>query len=317
MPGFEPANGGEGLGPCRILCCQVDRVKCGHVYLPNWSLVVAGNIQPRRLAAMAPHLIDDGLFQRFLTLHTRPAATGIDDDQPSDPTSGKEYRELHATLALLAPVKEAHDRALPCYFDEDARAERRKFKQLVERLQIDPSLPTIIRETAPKWSGLLARLALVFHVVELAEQRNGGAAPSLEDICRVTGTTVTMAATFLRRVALPNLFRLGFETMPEAGAAAGHARWIAEHILAHGLGDIRARDIGRCCKDLRGKSEEISAAMDVLVDVGWALPIATRRDSLHWAVNPAVHVKFAAAAAAEKARRAAVVELIKVKVQSL
>ena len=42
---------------------------------------------------------------------------------------------------------------------------------LIERLQVDPTLPTIIRETAPKWSGLLARLSLIFHLVELAEQR--------------------------------------------------------------------------------------------------------------------------------------------------
>ena len=116
---------------------------------------------------------------------------------------------------------------------------------------------------------------------------------------------------------LPNLFRLGFETVPEEGAASGHARWIAQHILAHGLTDIRARDIGRCCKDLRGKSEEIAVAMEVLVDVGWAKAVETRRDSQHWAINPAVHVDFAAAAAEEKARRAAVVEQIKIKVQSL
>ena len=41
--------------------------------------------------------------------------------------------------------------------------------RLIERLQVDPTLPTIIRETAPKWSGLLARLTLVFHLVAIAE----------------------------------------------------------------------------------------------------------------------------------------------------
>ena len=111
-----------------------------------------------------------------------------------------------------------------------------------------------------------------------------------------------MAANFLRRIALPNLFRLGFETMPEEGAAAGHARWIAEHVLAHGLTDIRARDIGRSCKDCGASGREIAVAMEVLVDAGWARP-TTRRDSLHWEINPAVHLDFAVAAAAEKARR--------------
>ena len=165
--------------------------------------------------------------------------------------------------------------------------------------------------------GTAGRLALVFHAVELAEQRNGGSSPTPEDICRVTGTTVTMAATFLRRIALPNLFRLGFETMPEEGAAAGHARWIAQHILAHGAATITSSEIGRVYRDLRGKVTEIAAAMDVLVDTGWVQAADSRKDGRRWAVNPAVHVDFAAAAAAEKARRAAVVELIKVKVQTL
>ena len=49
---------------------------------------------------------------------------------------------------------------MPCYFDADGHAERQRFMRLVERLQADPTLPTIIRETAPKWSGLLARLSL-------------------------------------------------------------------------------------------------------------------------------------------------------------
>ena len=124
-----------------------------------------------------------------------------------------------------------------------------------------------------------------------------------------------MAATFLRRIALPNLFRLGFETMPEEGAAAGHARWIAQHILAHGAATITSSEIGRVYNNLRGKVTEIVAAMEVLADTGWVRPADTRK--LPPQVNPAVHVDFAAAAAAEKARRAAVVELIKTKVQAL
>ena len=212
----------------------------------------------------------------------------------------------------------AADRVLPCYFDADARAERQRFMRLVERLQVDPSLPTIIRETAPKWSGLLARLALVFHAVELAEQRNGGSAPSPEDICRVTGTTVTMAATFLRRIALPNLFRLGFETMPEEGAAAGHARWIAQHILAHSLTDItRPRYWPLSARNYGARARRSPSPWRFWLMPAGRAPPTTRKDSLQWAINPAVHVDFAVAAAAEKARRAAVVELIKIKVQSL
>jgi len=92
---------------------------------------------------------------------------------------------------------------------------------------------------------------------------------------------------------------------------------IAQHILAHGTATITSSEIGRVYRDLRGKTAEIAATMEILIDTGWVQPADTRKDGRRWVVNPAVHVDFAGAAAEEKARRAAVVEAIKVKVQSL
>jgi Protein of unknown function (DUF3987) len=60
---------------------NIDRIMRGNVFVPNWSIVVAGNIQPRKLASMGDGLIDDGLFQRFMTIHTKPSEIVIDDDQ--------------------------------------------------------------------------------------------------------------------------------------------------------------------------------------------------------------------------------------------
>jgi hypothetical protein len=59
---------------------MIDRIIRGHSFIPNWSAVFAGNIQPRRLAQLGKSLIDDGLFQRFMTIHTKPADVGVDDD---------------------------------------------------------------------------------------------------------------------------------------------------------------------------------------------------------------------------------------------
>lgn len=296
---------------------RVDRIRRGHVYVPNWSVIVAGNIQPRRLAGMADSLIDDGLFQRFLTIHTRPAQLGRDDDRAIDPGVGRAYRELHEALSALQPVIGAEGKPMPCYCDDNGHAERARFMRLVERLQVDPTLPFIIRETAPKWSGLLARLTLVFHLVTIAEMQLDGVLIADRDLCQVSGPTVTMAAAFLRRVALPNLFRLGFETLPEEGAPAAHSRWLAGHILAHKASEITARDIGRAYRPLRGKPLEIASVMAVLTDAGWAVPAEGRADGQRWEVNPAVHQCFAAAAAQEKGRRAGVAEAIRVRVSEL
>ena len=141
------------------------------------------------------------------------------------------------------------------------------------------------------------------HAVDLAERRRSGSEITNPDLCRVAGATVTMAATFLRRIALPNLFRLGFETLPEAGSPATHARWIAGHVLAHGLDNVTASKIGRVYRELRGKPALIAEAMAILVDSGWARRGAGRHDSVCWEINPAVHARFAAAAETERTRR--------------
>jgi len=296
---------------------RIDRIKRGHIYVPNWSLVISGNIQPRRLARMGKDLIDDGLFQRFMTIHAKPATTGINDDQPLPGGVGRDYRELHKTLAELMPPLDADDKLAAASFDHDARAVREKFKELIERLQVDPTLPAIIRETASKWSGLLARLSLIFHLVGLADRQITGATLTPHDLCRVTGPTVTMAASFLKRIVLPNLFRLGFETMPEEGAPAAHARWIAGYILTRRAEHIAASEIGRAYRPLRGKPGEIAEAMAVLNDVGWTTPSEARHDGARWSINPAVHQVFEAAALAERERRMQVRQAIAAEVADL
>lgn len=112
---------------------HIDRIIRGNVYVPNWSIIVAGNIQPRRLAAMAKDLIDDGLFQRFTTTHTKPSAIGIDDDQPLNESAGRDYCDLHKALGSLAPAMGADGKPAAAYFDEDARDVRRAFTPLIER----------------------------------------------------------------------------------------------------------------------------------------------------------------------------------------
>jgi Protein of unknown function (DUF3987) len=194
---------------------------------------------------MAKDLIDDGMFQRFITVHTKPSAPCTDDDQPLDVNAGRDYADLIREVRGLRPVKNAQGEYAAVYFDDDARKVRRQFMPLIDRLKCDPSLPLIIRETAPKWSGLLARLALVFHIVELAVRRLNGENLDHATVCRLAVPTVTAASTYIRRVVLPNLFRLGYETMPEEGLPASHVRWIAGYILAHKFEQIRAREIGR------------------------------------------------------------------------
>jgi hypothetical protein len=296
----------------------IDRIKRGSIYVANWSIVAAGNIQPRRLAAMAKELVVDGLFQRFLTVHARPNGGDDDDDLPLPVDAGRDYRALHETLAQMQPVRGVDGELKPAWFDDDARAIRQSFRPLIKRLRLDPSLPVMIRETAPKWEGLLARISLIYHLAELANQIRQGSQPEPRELCQVSGPTVTSAATFIRRIVLPNLFRLGFDAVPDHGAPETHARWLAGHILAQQLDKLTAYEIGRACHPLRGKSAEITGTMDILCHAGWASPADPRQhNSTQWAINPAVHTLFAKAAAAEKIRRAQTINAIRTKVTEL
>jgi hypothetical protein len=55
--------------------------------------------------------------------------------------------------------------------------------------------------------------------------------------------------------------------------------------------------------------------MAVLCDAGWATVTDTRHDCLCWRINPAVHGRFATAAAIEKERRESIRQAIGVEVR--
>lgn len=187
---------------------------------------------------------------------------------------------------------------------------------LVQRLNHDRTLPELISETASKWSGIFCRLTLVFHLLEVASRKADGEDLADSQLARVPQETSEKAAAFIRRILVPNLFRLGFESLPE-GNGLSHARWIAGHILTHNLDRITASQIGRANRKLRGKPLAIGEAMDVLDHAGWTTLAETRVDGLRWKVNPAVHERFAKAAEEERADRARVRDLIRRQVSDL
>ncbi|RWH76852.1 MAG: DUF3987 domain-containing protein [Mesorhizobium sp.] len=286
----------------------VDRIKRGLVFVPNWSVGVAGNIQERKLADLAPYLVDDGLFQRFMTIHARPMSIA-DDDQPLPVAAGDDYRALHDRLVQLQPVIK-DGKPSPVWTEE--KAARQGIMRLANRLAIDPTLPVLVRETAAKWSGLHARLTLIFHVVQLAQREIDGEQLTGRDLQCATGDATIRAANFMRQIVLPNLMRLGFETMPDGGTGQAHARWIAGYLLSRKAEAVTQRDIGRAYRDLRGMLNETIQAMAILEDAGWVRRSPSgRHDSITWVVSPAIHTRFAKAAAMERERRAAAHEAIR------
>jgi hypothetical protein len=131
----------------------------------------------------------------------------------------------------------------------------------------------------------------------------------LATLCAQAARTASVAASNLPHglavqpcgeglaIVLPNLRRADavmFNTV-----RSSPARWIAGHILAHGLERITSRDITRAYSALRPPEakDELASVTASLVTVGWLEPEPPTnafKPVSTWAVNPAVHVTFEA-----------------------
>jgi hypothetical protein len=152
--------------------------------------------------------------------------------------------------------------------------------------------------------------------VRLAEARLGGKNPDPVDMLTLKTSTVEMACRFILRIVVPSTFRFHAEA-GTSGPSETHARWVAGYILARKLASVTARDIGRAYREIRGRTAEIRKAMDLLDHAGWVSPDDTRPRGAAWDINPKVHTVFAEQAAAEKKRREAVREQIKISIAEL
>jgi hypothetical protein len=286
---------------------RIDRKGSGHIYIPNWSAVVIGNIQPERVRAFVRDLSSDGLLQRFMIV--MPGPITIEDPDADDVAT--DWKTIDSFVAVLErlhqlrpPVTQGRDgkpENVIVQAEPAVHAIRRRLFRLVERIEVDPFLPAPLKEAASKWRGLLARVSLVFHCLELAEQAVMGKPLQPADMDTLKAEAVEKACRFITRIVVPSTIRF-HEEIGSVDMSTVHARWIAGHILSRGLERISARDVGRAYRELRGKKDEIEGVMRLLEHAGWVMPDNPFKPQ-KWQVNPAVHKAFADQAEEERRRR--------------
>lgn len=287
---------------------RIDRVLRGRMFVENWSAVPVGHIQPAKVRQLVSGLSDDGLLQRFMLVMPPRVDAGDpdDDDIATDWSAIDRYAEIVEILFAMQPPETQGHGGKPEYCVVEAchgaHAIRRRLFRLIERIEADPILPAPLKEATSKWRGLLARLALVFHCIELAELRLAGNRPDPITMQTPKPATVEKACNFIMRIVVPSTFRFHTE-IGSTGISETHARWVAGYVLSRRLQSITARDIGRAYGAVRGKGVEIVQTMDLLDHAGWVIPDADKAKGAAWLINPRVHDAFAAQAAAEKARR--------------
>lgn len=296
--GSGSKNRGEWLqlydgGPHQVL-----RVRKGAFLVPNWSASVLAACTPAGLRDQLRKLPDDGLIQRFIPCLMGP---------PKNPEASSARDALRDWEIRLREVfakttcTESKGRArisvsAQIEFDAETKVIRESVDSLYE---ISPPLSSHIG----KHPGMLARVSLVFHLVE---GRLGDA---------IERDTMLTAIRFMRKVRRHSAaLYLG---LLSASPAFDIARGIARAIVADAG---RPTAIGRNymtqhCRPFR-QADDLARRLSVqaLEDAGWLSPVPGSRayggwGASEWSVNPRVFDQFATEGQALRERRAVVLEL--------
>lgn len=281
----------------------VDRVSRGAFACPSWSACLLGGIQPGPIQKIAREAADDGMLQRFI--YAVPARQDSGLDQAPDRAAINRYHALFPALRGLNPVRSGgHDDVEAVRFHADAHQYREALDDLTRAMQMLPDTTPRLKAALGKFSGRFARIALLFHLIEIGDCRARGVqAPPLSIVAE---DTARRAQAYLRDIVLPHLLRA--DALMFLTPQTGHARWIAGFILSRGVPKVMRRDITRAYRALRAPEaeRELTSVMAGLEAMGWVLEHDTgnlARSPTAWLVNPKVHTVFAARAEQERSAR--------------
>jgi hypothetical protein len=282
----------------------IDRVQRGAFAVANWSACLLGGIQPEVIARIAMEAADDGLLQRFLFAVIRNSPAG--QDRTPDASALKRYRALIPALTGLHPAKGLDDTPRAVVLSTDAHLHRRDIEGLARILSVLPNASPRRQAAAGKLPGIYARVALAFHLIDIADARARGVDHPPASV--ITESTAAMAAAFLRDIAIPHMLAADHIMFGTSGEA--DAEWIAGFILARELGRLTLRDLVQARRSFRAPEHRrtLLATLEAMVDCGWLVPedVPWPSEPTAWRVNPRVHERFRKAAEAERARRAQV-----------
>lgn len=278
----------------------VNRVARGAFVIPNLSVSMLGGIQPEVIRNLSADSHDDGLLQRLFPIVLSPASIGHDEPMTD---VAKRYGDLVQRLNTIT-TKQIGDYGPGATgsgtlkFDDDAQNVLRQVEQHHHDLQALEIINPKLAAHFGKLTGLFARLCIIWHLIENINHL------LIPDI--ITGATAARVAKFMHTFLQPHAisFFMGIlgisPEQDELAATAGH-------ILAHGLTEVKRRDIMRGDRKMRAMSYfEIDKVMQQLAGLGWLLS----GDDGKWTVNPMCHKLYADKAIEEHDRRTKAKEMI-------
>jgi len=278
---------------------QVDRVRRGSFYVPNWGCSLLSATTWATLDRHAKNLPVDGLLQRFLPVilpSERPepdALASYAEIKQAEEKLEARLLELHGiesmTVHLSADALEL--------FDEEVRANR----TLVGALE---AAGEGLAAHVAKHAGLLARVALTFHAIE-----HGRTAMADLGAHTMRAALGFMARAFAHTVALHQRLNVKSSAWPLA-------RDIARSMLADGVVLINARTATQICRAFRSAEDwRRKQAVETLTTCGWVQPVdPLQRYGDHgatWQLNPKAAETFAQIGIEHTARRKTVADRLR------
>jgi hypothetical protein len=274
-----------------------DRIGRGSADLPNISMTLLGGIQPDLMRKVANACSDDGLIQRLIPVMLVPSVLAADDPQAADEML--DFDNLIPQLLALPPGGD------PLRFDAGAQTIRNDLEiehhGLVRAYEgFNKKLSTAIG----KQDGVFARLCIVWHCVEHADQS------FLPE--RVTEDIAERVAAFLRqfiRLHLTDFYTGTIDLSDDHGRLTA----VAGYILTHKPQTLANWQVQAAVRSMRKlTSREITPVMEQLETLGWLFRGEQRRAGAPplWTINPNVHTRYAERAKAESRQRADLRKLI-------
>jgi Protein of unknown function (DUF3987) len=296
--GMEKYSSAKGASANRAFWLQAyqgghyvqDRVGRGTIPVKNLSVSILGGIQPGRLKKLGGDLSDDGLLQRFIPVLMGRAKPGEDRAPCAEQQA---HREHIKALLTLTPRR--------LYLDEAGHKIReaafRRFDDLASAEAIGSGFGGFVG----KCGALMVRLALALHFAESASlTADDGLLPAK------TVERAGQLMDFILRNAAAFYDDLG------GGSGNEDTRALASFIIRWKQDEIKLRDFVRnvrCCQNQ--DERECLRKISFLAGAGWLVPANDKYPCRTWRIAGGVREHFATRAAAEAARCAKVVELIR------
>jgi Protein of unknown function (DUF3987) len=267
-----------------------DRIGRGSADLPNISMTLLGGIQPDLMRKVANACSDDGLIQRLMPVMLAPSGLTVDD--PEAAAAMRDFDNLVPQLLALPPGVD------PLRFDDGAQCVRDELE--IEHhglVRAHEGFNKKLSSALGKQDGVFARLCIIWHCVENADQ---SFLPKL-----VSENTARRVAAFMRAFTRPHLtdFYTGTLDLPDE-----HERLIAiaGFILTRKPEILTNREVQAAVRSMRKlTSRDVTPVMEQLEALGWLFRSEQRRAGAPpvWRVNPAAHAHYAARARTERKRR--------------